>query len=315
MFQSKSCMIKGVNVLKKARVVLTGLAIATTTFVTSLASATPNESVEQVIQKHLQQQGLNYQVGSPEWDSYLHDVTWAEDKSLLKNPRYKEILHYANVYEQRKVDPAFKDEPKPVVGIQEPKKGQSDKPTLAFTSISYNRQQVVNYAYKWAVEKGYSRNRAYRDFTQTDCTNFVSQAWVAGGDVMRYPSPKNVGLLSTTSYWYGEGADQSYNYYYSSSWVLAPDYLTYWNTTRGQTVYTWSAANRTDIINWAIPGDVLQVSDSSGVVVHSMIVSKVDTGHVYLTYHSGAGGLDRVDRPLSDIDISSYDRYYLIRFE
>ncbi|WP_109690269.1 amidase domain-containing protein [Tumebacillus permanentifrigoris] len=109
--------------------------------------------------------------------------------------------------------------------------------------------------------------------------------------------------------------DQSYNWYYSSSWILTPDFFTYWRTTRGQTVYTWSASNRTDIINWAILGDVLQAADSSGVVVHSMIVTKVDSGHIYLTYHSGKSSLDRVDRPLSDIDISAYDRYYLVRFE
>jgi hypothetical protein len=173
----------------------------------------------------------------------------------------------------------------------------------------------VNYAYTWASEFDYVHNRAYKDFGQTDCTNFVSQAWVAGGNVMRYPSPKNPRLVSTTSYWYGEGTDYSYNWYYSTSWVNAPDFLTYWGTTREQTVNTWPAANRTDIINVAIPGDILQGADASGVVVHSMVVTKVDSGHVYLTYHSGAGGLDRVDRPLSDIDIANYDRYYLIRFE
>jgi hypothetical protein len=45
------------------------------------------------------------------------------------------------------------------------------------------------------------------------------------------------------------------------------------------------------------------------------VYTKYFTDSVYLTYHSGAGGLDRVDRPLSDIDIANYDRYYLIRFE
>jgi hypothetical protein len=113
---------------------LAGIVVAAS-FVTQTASAATTETVEQLIQKHLKEQGLNYQIGSPEWDAYLHDVTWGEDESLFKHPRYQDILHYANVYLKRKVDPSFKDESRPVVGIPGPKKASTDNPSLAFTTI------------------------------------------------------------------------------------------------------------------------------------------------------------------------------------
>lgn len=50
--------------------------------------------------------------------------------------------------------------------------------------MSYNRQNVINYAHKWA----HMRNPAYYNFDKIggDCTNFVSQAIFSGSGKMNY---------------------------------------------------------------------------------------------------------------------------------
>ncbi|MBN7774457.1 amidase domain-containing protein [Clostridium aminobutyricum] len=55
---------------------------------------------------------------------------------------------------------------------------------LHLLSNSYNRQEAVNYAHKWA----FGRNPAFYDFKGIggDCTNFTSQCLYAGAKVMNY---------------------------------------------------------------------------------------------------------------------------------
>ncbi|MEV4643202.1 amidase domain-containing protein [Actinoplanes sp. NPDC049548] len=131
---------------------------------------------------------------------------------------------------------------------------------------------MVNYARKYA--KKY--NPSYRAFKEEDCTNFVSQALRAGG-------------------W-----KDDYGWYWSSdNWWYNSDHQTY--TWAGADNWSRFAKKRTTHLDnvWKmLPGDVLQADwDANGTKDHTMIVTKVSKGEVYLSYHSN----DELDKPLSRI--------------
>lgn len=64
------------------------------------------------------------------------------------------------------------------------------------------------------------------------------------------------------------------------------------------------------------PGDVIQLQYKNGAgnwnSYHTMIVTSEDEYELNVTYHSNAGGLDEVDKPLSSIPTGDSQRYVLV---
>ena len=150
----------------------------------------------------------------------------------------------------------------------------------------YQRERAVEYARAWAL----SRNPLFADFTGRggDCTNFISQCVLAGSCVMN-PTP-------------------DFGWYFASEEDRAPawtgvefffDFMTeapsFISRNGGIGPYAVQVA-REEIL----PGDVIQYADRDGDWYHTVMVSQVVEGEIYVCAHSN----DALDRPLSSYRFS-----------
>jgi len=137
---------------------------------------------------------------------------------------------------------------------------------------TFNRTAAVKYAKQYAL----TYNSDYISYP-SDCTNFVSQALLAGGWTMVKGSRKSERV-----------------WYYSSGLLSSPS-------------YTWGGADnfagflaysgRGSVIGDPLqldPGDVLQIADDSDHVWHTMIVTGKGSD-LLLSYHTH----DTLNKPLS----------------
>ena len=141
--------------------------------------------------------------------------------------------------------------------------------------------RAVEYARRWALD----RNPLFIDFTGIggNCTNFVSQAILAGSCVMN-PTP-------------------DFGWYYFSEDDRAPawssveffyDFMTgapmFAEVNGGIGPYAVEIPRRR-----AVPGDVIQYADSAGDWYHTVIITAVENGEIYVAAQTD----DALDRPLS----------------
>ena len=151
----------------------------------------------------------------------------------------------------------------------------------------YNRERAVEYAKTWAL----SRNPLFIDFTGIggNCTNFVSQAILAGSCVMNYTP--------------------DFGWYYVSPEDRAPawsgvDY--FYDFLTGAPAF----AERNGGIGpfgKEIPreeaqlGDVIQYANSRGEWYHTVIITGMDGEELLVSAQSN----DALDRPLSSYNFTS----------
>lgn len=146
---------------------------------------------------------------------------------------------------------------------------KSDPDSQLIAAASLNRSAIVNYAYRyWS-----NYNTSYRNFNNSgnrggDCTNFVSQAVLAGG------WPQVLGWYRSNSVWWYNFSNQSWTWINAHRWYLF---------TRQR-----PRASALSNVSALVPGDILQVDfDRDGSIDHSIIVTRKDNrGTVYLTYHT-----------------------------
>lgn len=140
------------------------------------------------------------------------------------------------------------------------------------------RSGVVSYAIRYV----YSPNSAYRVF-EKDCTNFISQSLSNNGWAMIW------GNRTSNSSWYYHGEPFSfypYSTYQSYTWAVAHNFSSFAQSRA-------SGYSNPSESNW---GDVVQVDFTGDKKIdHTAIVTKLDSGEVYLTYRSA----DYLNRPLS----------------
>ncbi len=156
-----------------------------------------------------------------------------------------------------------------------------------FTYIPYDRERAVEYARRWAL----SRNPIFEDYTGIggDCTNFVSQCIFAGTCVQNYTadlgwyyiSPENRAPAWT-------GVEFFYDFI-----TGAPEFA----SENGGTG-PFGAQIPIALVQ---PGDVIQLADEAGDFYHTLIVSRVENGEIYVCAHSD----DALDRPLSSYNNAS----------
>ncbi len=153
------------------------------------------------------------------------------------------------------------------------------------TTLPYDRERAVEYARRWAL----SRNPLFSDFTPFggNCTNFVSQCLLAGGAVMNFTP--------------------TYGWYYISDEERAPAWSgvnEFYDFLTGKPEFTrenggigpFASEVRTN--RMVQIGDVIQLSNESGRFYHTLIISDIADGEVYVCAHS----IDSLDRPLSSYD-------------
>jgi len=128
----------------------------------------------------------------------------------------------------------------------------------------YNRDESVNYAVKWALD----RNPLYYNYDKIggDCTNFISQCLFAGIHQMNYR--KNG--------WYYVDANNK-----SPSW------------TGVEFLYKFLINNKYEgpkgrlVEKSALQiGDIVQLSFDGNIYGHTLIVTKMENGKIYICAHT-----------------------------
>ena len=138
----------------------------------------------------------------------------------------------------------------------------------------YNRIKAVHYAKQHAL----SPNPDFYHFDDIggDCTNFVSQCLLAGGCKMVYDK--------TNGWYYNSSYDRSYSWTgvsFLQSFLLSPP----------------TGGPRAQICNLKdlAEGDIIQLRQNNTHFNHTLFVSKILGGEIYVCAHSS----DALDRKLS----------------
>ena len=141
----------------------------------------------------------------------------------------------------------------------------------------YDRESVLRYARRWAL----SRNPLFYNFTEVggDCTNFVSQAVLAGSCVMNFTPDFGWYYLSTTRR--------------SASWTGVDFFYDFMTTNQGVGPFAVS----TDLAGAEV-GDLIQLQNFEGDYYHTLVITKIENGEFYICANSN----DAMDRPLSSYD-------------
>lgn len=164
----------------------------------------------------------------------------------------------------------------------------------------YNRERAVEYARRWALD----RNPLFIDFTEIggNCTNFVSQAVLAGSCTMNYTP--------------------DFGWYYISEDDRAPawsgveyffDFITGTPLFREQNggVGPFATVVEREAV---MLGDVIQYANRAGDWYHTVIVTGFDDEEILISAQSD----DALDRPVSSYRSAVTKRYLHIegvRFE
>ena len=159
---------------------------------------------------------------------------------------------------------------------------------------AYNRNRAVEYARRWA----FSRNPLFYNFTGIggDCTNFVSQALLAGSCVMNY--------TPDFGWYYRSAADRA------PAWTGVEyfwDYMTESPTFAAAGGDTGPFGREVDAAGLMI-GDVVQLSNAEGDFYHTLLVTDFEGSTPLVAAHS----IDSLDRPLSDYNYAGVRYLHII---
>ena len=145
----------------------------------------------------------------------------------------------------------------------------------------YDRGRAVEYARRWA----FSRNPIFEDFTGQggDCTNFISQAVLAGSCQMNF---------TETFGWYFISASNR-----APAWTGVEAFFDFF-TGSGDFMPATSRVGpfgyQTDR-EYVTEGDVVQLADEDGRFYHTLMITKIMGNEIYVSGHTN----DARDRPLS----------------
>ncbi len=139
--------------------------------------------------------------------------------------------------------------------------------------MAYNRKKAVEYARAWAL----SANPQFYHFGGIggDCTNYISQCFLAGGAKMNYNQDNG---------WYYINS-----YKRSPSWTSVEALYKFLNTHSEGTLH-----GRKQAINQLEIGDIIQLRQNKYTFNHTLIITKIVNGQIFVCAHS----FDALDKPL-----------------
>ncbi|MBE6605340.1 MAG: amidase [Ruminococcaceae bacterium] len=152
---------------------------------------------------------------------------------------------------------------------------------------AYDRTRAVSYARRYA----FSRNPLFYNFTGVggDCTNFVSQALLAGSCVMN----------GTPDFgWYYRSAEDR-----APAWTSVEFFWEYMTeaprfvTAGGNTGPFGRAVSQGELLL----GDVIQLANAEGDYYHTLLVTGFEGGEPLVAAHS----IDTLDRPLGEYNYAT----------
>ncbi|MBU2713424.1 amidase domain-containing protein [Zooshikella harenae] len=184
------------------------------------------------------------------------------------------------------------------------------------TLVNYDRNAAIDYAYAWWDK----RNPNYPDFGDNDCTNFISQAMIAGGfsqvgsgDGCRDEATRTEFYVNAnTPPWWCMGSNRHWEW--STSWSVVDTFRAYFADENNFAIVLGWTTDRTVAKNLLSRGDIIQLQKRQGegwIIYHNMLVTKEDSKDLYLTYHA----FNRKDKPLNQIKAGEDQRYVLVRFQ
>ena len=150
---------------------------------------------------------------------------------------------------------------------------------MSFHILPYHPEAAVAYAHEWA----FRRNPKYGDFEDLggDCTNFISQALLAGGAVMN--ETRDVG-------WFYHSMDSR-----AAAWTSAAHLYRFLVTNRGRGPF-----GREIAIDEVRPGDVIQLKFAGhDDFSHSLLVVSAGDPPAPRNILVAAHSYDCDDRPLN----------------
>ena len=153
-------------------------------------------------------------------------------------------------------------------------------PTL--TALEYGRERAVEYARRWAL----SRNPLFADFAGVggDCTNFVSQAILAGSCEMNG---------TPTFGWYFRSPEDR-----APSWTGVDEFFDF-ITGSGDFPPLLSRVGPFGYVTsreYLSVGDVVQLANGAGEFYHTLMITDIaPDGEIFVSAHTN----DALDRPLS----------------
>ena len=193
------------------------------------------------------------------------DIDWVEivPHEMIVNVE-SGALEDVTVYDLDAIDDLVEESvPAPLMIIP------ADEPTTATAPVALtatNRKKVADYALKYALNP----NTAYKLYP-TDCTNFVSQAMLAGG--WKEVSHPVVDYKWDNAWWYGGIPTNSW------TWSGAENFYRMTKALDRTTTATRVSDLRV--------GDLLQYKlKTSSTMTHSMVVTAKSGSTIYLSYHS-----------------------------
>lgn len=144
---------------------------------------------------------------------------------------------------------------------------------------AYNRQKAVEYAHLFA----YNRNPDYYNFDSLggDCTNFVSQCVYAGSLTMN---------VSINGWYYNSVNDRA------PAWTAADFFYDFFVNNEGRGPFAIKINSFE-----AMPGDVVILQRLNGDLFHSVIISKIVNGNIFVCSHTRDGA----DIPLENFFYST----------
>ncbi len=144
----------------------------------------------------------------------------------------------------------------------------------------YDRMRAVEYARKWAL----SRNPLFTDFTGQggNCTNFVSQAVLAGSCAMNF--------TPTFGWYFVSSSDRS------PSWTGVEFFYDFMVNNQEAGPYMREVSRRE-----VMEGDVIQLANDTGDFYHTLIITGFDGEEILVSAQSD----DSLDRPLSSYNYAS----------
>ncbi|MEW9032606.1 MAG: amidase domain-containing protein [Planifilum fimeticola] len=166
---------------------------------------------------------------------------------------------------------------------QDSEQPEPNQPPLKTEANGYNRAKAVEYAYKWWNKRNneeygfYSRERGGCYDCWYDCTNFVSQVIKNGGIKER------VGKYNLYDYWFYNDDRPAL------TWSLAHSFYLHMKNVRHAQNATWPSDLQV--------GDIISVDfEGDGQINHSVVITKIQNGQIFATYHSS----DNKDKNITD---------------
>lgn len=299
----------------------------------NLPTQEEQNTIEQIILSYIRIKNLNITPHTLEYSNLMKGILLSEYPDLsygnsvfVNSEEIRNAIfvyaweHMTPMYEGSQFDPRnHPDSNVQKLGII----SGNQTPQLKVLSSAQDRALAIEYAYLWSQQNSMKRNPLYPDFGSNDCTNFISQAMFSG----HY---QQVGS--------GDGCEQESNFYewyvnanpnppfwctgnyrnweWSTTWSIPADFREFFAHRSSYAIeigYTDDPATAAYFLN---PGDVVQLMSLDGgnwYTYHTMIVTNKDSSGLYVTYHSGANGLDVVDRPLAEIATSPTNVYMLVQ--